>query len=695
MVLKSHDERFTQGLVDFLKRVLRALRLSGATLRLLFSLIRNRERWASRSMKPPRLSSSSDVQVYAQFDPSPPLASHPTQDPAHHNDDILLHSGDRLELAHETVTPCPEVIPLESDIADCSVSSTEERNSEDSGGRCSSAETLVDNEWRQVRAVPVVPTDLPRYTDTFPISKWDDDSTYKLQPLKFKIPSRSECSLPEGWQELIDFEGSCYFYHPVENVLTGSWVYDRDQEALINKFIEVSRHKRSQMGTFNFNDRPLVIWLARDEDDKWSCYYYYVDLESRTIFWLDDYDVKLDLSEVEGGCFEGHTKLFMECQYWTHIQYFPVGHKVEAKELRNLLNLTNHALVDLVTSKDSTVTQTPEDLELLRKIIPNCERDLQEGGDGCPWIVARLMHRFCRDRYLNFYGQRGARLGRQQSVYGEDLRSMKRSFLFRLLSPFLFNQHYGLLHQFGDVTTDSCVVLKSWRSLIKRLTHDWREQVTLGTILLAVNVSFLDIPNVVPEGTAVSTPAQVASSLSIMCSLSTAILGLFLIRNHRSLDSVGMVYQYLHADARTRWRPELIAIFCTLPFVSLIWGLILFLFGFLYQCFSSLDLRARFIVGAFVLCVVLVITPCAYYSWKWGSGSVNKGQSLRSLLLQKLRRCKFVRKRKTPNSDSDASRSSIQVWVRTANVGIVFASFRGSFDRRTAPAHHEEALQMA
>ncbi|KAK7053338.1 hypothetical protein VNI00_003964 [Paramarasmius palmivorus] len=547
---------------------------------------------------------STAVRICAQFDPFPLPTSCPpnlgvTQ--RQHSDPHIDYStqpcnverpgyrveesGDQLHPLHEVITPDPEVVPIpESDIVDFPVTEREERGIDIE--RLSQTETCIDSDldsWWE-RVIPVLPVQLPRYSKTYVNSNWNF-STHRLDALTAEIAT-SLGDLPEGWQECIETEGSRYFYHREENIITGSWMYDTEQASQIHDFIVAFQRRRAQMTSFDHNLFPLVLWLAKDEDtdSDWQCYYYCVNKKDRTIFWLEKNDVKQYLTEVRGGCIEDHTRSLMECEYWTHVQYFHVGYQVTKEEIRSVSSLANHALVgksspfltNLTTSKESAVTQTSDDLKLLRKIISDCKTDVDNGGDGHPWIVGRLMHRFCRDRYLNFYGQRGARLGRLQSVYGEDLQSEKRSPFFNLVSLLCWGQPSGYFHQIGKVTMDDRVVEKCWDELISRFRNDWTEHITHATILLAVNVSFLDVPTVVSEDDVATQAriAQIAVCLSTIFSLGTVILGLSLVRNYRMRehDSVEQVYEYLRAKSHSVLGHEKLAIIYSLPFVFLLWG---------------------------------------------------------------------------------------------------------------------------
>lgn len=78
-------------------------------------------------------------------------------------------------------------------------------------------------------------------------------------------------------------------------------------------------------------------------------------------------------------------------------------------------------------------------------------------------------------RFLNFHGVNGARLSRDQSVYGESKSS--RSPLITLLSPLLFNAPEVHLRGLDSIWVDSIICILPWGQFIERLQTDWQEYI--------------------------------------------------------------------------------------------------------------------------------------------------------------------------------------------------------------------------
>lgn len=75
------------------------------------------------------------------------------------------------------------------------------------------------------------------------------------------------------------------------------------------------------------------------------------------------------------------------------------------------------------------------------------------------------------ERFMNYYGEKHARLNRDQSVFGET----KRTWFMSLISPVLFYAPEAYLKNMQSLTVDSLVNTPSWNKLILKLTEEWKE----------------------------------------------------------------------------------------------------------------------------------------------------------------------------------------------------------------------------
>ena len=168
-------------------------------------------------------------------------------------------------------------------------------------------------------------------------------------------------------------------------------------------------------------------------------------------------------------------------------------------------------------------------------------------------------------RYLNFHGQKGARIANDQTIYGI---FPERTYLIKTLSILFFytpelylkGTHgrrtlqlytekllsragvclHGLCHLSAQVGaahhTDTRGLerhhLKCEYSLAVAPRYDLYAPFRQGTVLLTANMAFLAIPSV-DNGTRARTPTQVASYFSTVTSIGSIVIGLLLVRKHR------------------------------------------------------------------------------------------------------------------------------------------------------------------
>ncbi|THU78945.1 hypothetical protein K435DRAFT_699012, partial [Dendrothele bispora CBS 962.96] len=170
------------------------------------------------------------------------------------------------------------------------------------------------------------------------------------------------------------------------------------------------------------------------------------------------------------------------------------------------------------------------------------------------------------DRYLNYYGQRGARL-RPHSVHGDGKRP-ERSLRFRILSTLLFYSPDAYLLDFEKFWIDEIVTHSLWLEFVKRRMSDWTEIVAFGAILLSTNVGFLAIPRVDNGNNSISR-AQIIMYISIIVTLASIILGLLLLRLHETIEraSSHKVNDFLRHKSHPEYGLETLCIMYSLPYI--------------------------------------------------------------------------------------------------------------------------------
>ena len=112
-----------------------------------------------------------------------------------------------------------------------------------------------------------------------------------------------------------------------------------------------------------------------------------------------------------------------------------------------------------------------------------------------------ILHRFRKEptdrlstvheRFLNYYGQRGARLGRNESVHTIDIHR-KSSYLFLLVRPFLFYTPDIYIRKLDEIWVDNQVNEGPWNKFWNEIRRDWERTFTpVRCLPLLINVTQL------------------------------------------------------------------------------------------------------------------------------------------------------------------------------------------------------------
>jgi len=280
-----------------------------------------------------------------------------------------------------------------------------------------------------------------------------------------------------------------------------------------------------------------------------------------------------------------------------------------------------------MTSPNSTAAYSEGDLS---KLLGYVRYITSVGGNygfsAC--VVGRLMSFVTYSRYINFYGQKGARLTNDQTIYGYQ---PKRTYLIKILSIFFFYAPELHLGGLESVYTDFVLCQHRWAQFITRLQDDWKEFILYGTVLLNANVAFLAIPSV-DTGNRTRTPSQLASYLSIITSVGSIVIGLLLLRHHRTKpqDSADEVDKYLRSRHHNGLGFETLAVLYSLPYSLLLWSTMAFTAAFgLETLVFSHQMWTRLAVGIALAMMILLISWCIWTTIEAGAdfsvfGSVHR-----------------------------------------------------------------------
>ncbi|KAH8982871.1 hypothetical protein EDB92DRAFT_1952019 [Lactarius akahatsu] len=438
---------------------------------------------------------------------------------------------------------------------------------------------------------------VPRYTKDVTVQVKPREETY------FKIPRLTttflyvseQMGLEQGtlkeectpWVPATHPDGALYFFDQNRRLFTDTDMHNpvlrKEMEDFYHYLQTILHYVGLVIPSKNY-DLVLDILLTEDGRVSWS--YYYACHETRCLFWLDSYDATQMISELLGVRSPAHIKHRLESLYWNHWSLFPVIFKDRRLDLAvvdELVGVLSHGCMDVMTSQLSTL---PYDADTMQKML-ELVRNAKESDAGLVYHttgVTRLLSYFAHWRFLYFHGQDSARLERHKTVYTHPDR--ERTLLITSLSPTLFLAPEGYLRELEKVWIDDVVFERDWRKFISGLLKEWEQLILSSTVVLSVNVGFLAIPGVIvsninsnnitstSELVIFTSPAQIASCMSIVTSAGSVVIGLLLVRRNsakQNEDPAG-ASNYLFQITHRVFGLEPMAIVFSLPWALLMWS---------------------------------------------------------------------------------------------------------------------------
>ncbi|KAI9458584.1 hypothetical protein BJY52DRAFT_412493 [Lactarius psammicola] len=496
---------------------------------------------------------------------------------------------------------------------------------------------------------------VPRYTKDVTVPR--DRTFYEIPPLTRSFPHISEqMSLEQGslkedcapWVPATHPDGALYFFDRDRRLFTDTDMHDpvlrEEMEDFYHYLQKIQDHEGIVIPSKNY-DLALDIMPSEDGRIQWS--YYYACHETRCLFWLDTYDATHMISELFGVKSPAHVRHRLEALYWTHWSLFPEvfdGRRLEPAVYDELVGILSHGSMDVMTSKSSTLPYDAETMQQMIRLVRNAKGSHPRSDTGLVYhtaAITRLLSFFAHWRFLYFHGQNSARLERNKTVYTES-PGPKRTFLITLLSPLLFLAPEVHLRELEKLWTDEVIIETVWKSFMTKLLEEWGELILWSTVMLTANVGFLAIPGVIisninnplksaSELNIFTSPAQIASCMSVEASAGSIVIGLLLVRHNRTKqkeDPAG-ASTYLYRNTHRIFGLEPMAIIFSLPWALLMWAMVMFSIALLLLCFSISNLSTRIFVAVTSVMVAALIGWCIRTAWE---SSEERGVWLSSFL---------------------------------------------------------------
>jgi len=123
------------------------------------------------------------------------------------------------------------------------------------------------------------------------------------------------------------------------------------------------------------------------------------------------------------------------------------------------------------------------------------------------------------------------------------------------------------------IWVDQTIVQPRWKNFIDRLNSEWNGYTIFSTVMLAVDISFLAVPNVQYQ-----TAATLVAYLSALCAMGSLVISLVLAGqvNDTRRNKAAEVALFMVQMTQSTFGLESLGLILSLPFALLIWGMTFF-----------------------------------------------------------------------------------------------------------------------
>ncbi|KAF9234079.1 hypothetical protein BU15DRAFT_79397 [Melanogaster broomeanus] len=419
-----------------------------------------------------------------------------------------------------------------------------------------------------------------------------------------------------GWVQYTQPEGSSYFANLTRRIITDA---DICRPNLLNKINEVANSlllSAERMSAVH-DKVELVIGLIDHGAGNRECLYYFVDHQRQLLFWVHAYPLSNIFANVKGVNKKSHMKYAIETQYWTHLELYPNGRTLKAEHHTELKGILIHASTETLTSNTSIAPFDSDELSRMLDLMDKTEGSIGQEQVHAVYVVARLMRLFTSSKFVNFYGQPGARLNADQSVYtklrGQDQAT---SLLIRISDLILFRGPSAHVSELQRMWVDRSVNAPRWKGFISKLSNEWAGFTIYSTVMLAVDVSFLAIPALDPTkpNGKESLAASIATYMSIILVVGSLVVSVQLSNRIRGQENASAkeAAAIMLRSTQSMLGTDALAIMYSLPFALLIWGMLFFVVALAFVVFGSQD---NITLGTITPGVIIVGFLTAWPSW--------------------------------------------------------------------------------
>lgn len=504
-------------------------------------------------------------------------------------------------------------------------------------------------------------------------------TTVPIMTITFPVHDPSMV-LPEGWTTLVHPEGSRYFLNEKQRTFTEVNIFDPQIHKGIEDYMQylwsgLRSIIKQENRRLDLTQVDLVLELKRNDvaiDNSGIAWYYFVNHNSRCLFWLHESDVEDVLRDCKGIRSLSHIRLAIQAQYWLHWEYFPDLCLVSQDHVDEIKDMLMHATCDHITSKRSSalgdVIELKDYISVVNGLKVHSREKQRMQRCHTAIIIGRIMKLFSENQFTNFHGEDCVRLISDKTVHGW---TYTPSLLMVVVAPFLFLDPMTQVQKLHKAFVDETPSTARWNALSLKLKRQLKDSNLLATVLLSVNVGFLDISTVDTGG---RSAIQIISYMSLVTSLGSIILGMFLVWHEQTsgdntaLEAASFALK-IHDEKHGL---EKLAIIYSIPKALLMWGMIFFFVAFSIDWCSSRDITSGAIVGTTVLIVFGMITYGIIRirereRWWWHAID----QQLSSFRARVMKFLEMIRsQRRKPQSDPEEASSHTLTGLPQANVEV-------------------------
>ncbi|KAJ8598063.1 hypothetical protein M405DRAFT_855331 [Rhizopogon salebrosus TDB-379] len=432
---------------------------------------------------------------------------------------------------------------------------------------------------------PLIASDVPRYDDR-PLASVSPPHE-RLPILMRSFPNQSYPWLTGDWKSYVHPEGALYLYNNTvgQRAYTEAIIDEakfRTVAGYVNALFDLARMKSVDLAA---DDIELVVQLEEGQAGV-SCQYYFVDHNARTLFWLHDpheatvrlfgaVQVVYGLSHmIEYALEQEYCRPTSFETNRMHCERYP-NHKLDrVKVIKELRELVIHASAEIITSNMSLSPFDADELSRILGLIDHLKENAEdENSPHSIFAIARFIHYFARAKFFNFCGLPCARLDADKSIYPEetDFNPLTSSFYFAF-EVMLFWAPRARLNDLQKVWVDESVITPRWKNFNKNLMTEWTGITIYSTVMLAVDISFLAVPNVnIGQSQSIGV---IATYLSIIFITGSLIVSLLLARQNQKygFESADKATEFLENITKTLLGMKGLATIHSLPYAMLMWG---------------------------------------------------------------------------------------------------------------------------